>query len=156
MGQLITAMGGLAAEQLIFGVPSTGAEQDLEHATDLARDMIGRFGMGTWRRRLLAREGDNFLGDQLPIAEISEQTHHEMENQIDTMLTQAEAHAERLLKEHRETLDTLADRLEAEETLEGPNLEAVLLTIKPDAALVGSIAAHNGQSSAAASKQTHA
>ncbi|MEA2487576.1 MAG: cell division protease FtsH, partial [Actinomycetota bacterium] len=116
MGQLITAMGGLAAEQLIFGVPSTGAEQDLEHATDLARDMIGRFGMGTRRRRLLGKEGDAFLGDQLPIAEISEQTHHEMENEIDAMLIQAEAHADRLLVEHRETLDTLAARLEDEET----------------------------------------
>ncbi|MFN2593560.1 MAG: ATP-dependent zinc metalloprotease FtsH [Actinomycetota bacterium] len=156
MGQLVTAMGGLAAEQLIYGVPSTGAEQDLDHATDLARDMIGRFGMGTRRRRLLAKEGDVFLGDTLPIAEISEQTHHEMENEIDAMLSEAEVHASRLLTEHRAILDTLATRLKSEETLEGPDLEAVLLTIKPDKTLVDDVAPRNGQSSTAPAKQTQA
>ncbi len=156
MAQLITSMGGLAAEQLVFGVPSTGAEQDLEHATDLARDMIGRYGMGSRRRRLLAREGDNFLGDQLPIAEISDQTHQEMESEIDAVLRHAEEEAVRVLQEHRETLDTIASRLEAEETLEGPDLEALLMGIKPDPKLVGSIAAHNGQGTAATAKQTQA
>jgi cell division protease FtsH len=146
--QLVTAMGGVASEELVFGVPSTGAEQDLEQATDLARDMIGRFGMGVRRRRLLTKEGESFLGDELAVGQISAQTHHEMENEIDELLERAEQEAHRLLELHRDVLDTMANRLEAEETLEGTDLEAVLALVRPEVTLFGGILnenPHNGE-----------
>lgn len=137
--QLVTAMGGLASEELVFGVPSTGAEQDLEQATDLARDMIGRFGMGSRRRRLLTKEGEAFLGDELAVGQISAKTHQEMENEIDGLLEQAEQEARRVLEQYREVLDMLAGRLEREETLEGTDLESVLALVRPEVTLFGGI-----------------
>jgi cell division protease FtsH len=132
-------MAGLAAEELVFGVPSTGAEQDLAQATELARDMVGRFGMGARRRRLLAAEGEGFLGDEVSLAQISGQTHHEMELEIDDLLERAEQEASRLLAAHRAVLDALAERLEIEETLEGPDLEAIVALVRPEVSLFGGL-----------------
>jgi cell division protease FtsH len=139
--RLVTGMAGLAAEQLVFGMPSTGAEQDLTEVTELARDMVGRFGMGARRRRLLAPEGDGFLGDEVPLAQISNQTHHEMETEIDELLARAEREATRLLTLHRPVLDTLAERLEVEETLEGPDLESVVALVRPEVSAFAGVTA---------------
>lgn len=139
IAQLVTGMGGIASEQLVFGEPSTGAEQDLELATDLARDMIGRFGMGSKRRRLLGKSSESFLGDELIIGQISAQTHQEMESEIDQLLKEAEEEAFRLLTDHRDVLDALATRLEAEETLEGADLEALLASVRPEVTFMGGL-----------------
>lgn len=137
IAQLVTSMGGMAAEMLVFGEPSTGAEEDLQQATDLAQDMVGRFGMGSRRRRLLTREGDSFLGDEVLIGQISSETHHEMEHEIDVLIGDAEREATRLLEQHREILDLLAARLETEETIEGPDLEAILAQVRPEVTFFG-------------------
>ncbi|HEY7875606.1 MAG TPA: ATP-dependent zinc metalloprotease FtsH [Actinomycetota bacterium] len=137
--RLVTAMAGLAAEVLVFGVPSTGAEQDLSEATEMARDMVGRYGMGTRRRRLLSPESDGFLGDELALAQISGQTHHEMEVEIDELLQRAEDEAMRVLSQHREVLDGLAERLEVEETLEGTDLEGIVALVRPEVSLFGGV-----------------
>jgi cell division protease FtsH len=129
--QLVTAMGGIAAEELVFGEPSTGAEEDLERATNIARDMVGRFGMGSKRRRLLAHEIDEFLGGDTALSDISPETHHEMESEIDRLLRGAEQEATRLLLENREVLEKLATRLVTEETLEGEEVVAVLQPVVP-------------------------
>lgn len=141
VAELVTAFGGLASEELVFGVPSTGSEKDIEEATDLAIDMVGRYGMGSRRRRLLSKEGEVFLGDQLGLGQISSQVHHEMENDIDRLLEEAEREATRLLEEHRSVLDTLAQRLLDEETLEGPDLEEVLALVRPEVSLFGGVLA---------------
>lgn len=143
IAQLVTSMGGVAAEELVFGVPSTGAELDLEEATDLARDMVGRYGMGSRRRRLLTKEGEAFLGDELAVGQISAQTHHEMEGEIDDLLEAAEAEARRVLEQHRSVLDTLATRLESEETLEGTDLDSVLALVRPEVTLFGGLLEEN-------------
>jgi cell division protease FtsH len=137
--RLVTGMGGMAAEELVFGVPSTGAEQDLAEATELARDMVGRFGMGARRRRLLAPESEGFLGDEVPLGQISGQTHHEMEAEIDELLERAEQEATRVLSLHRSVLDVLAERLEIEETLEGADLEAIVALVRPEVSLFAGI-----------------
>ncbi|MEA2499615.1 MAG: cell division protease FtsH [Actinomycetota bacterium] len=129
---LVTAMGGLASEEMVFGEHSTGAEQDLERATDIARDMVGRFGMGTRRRRLLVRGVDDYLNNETPLAELSPQTHQEMEAEVDALIADAEKEAGRLLVEHRKTLDNLAARLAEEETIEGVSLDAILEDIRPN------------------------
>ena len=129
--QLVTAMGGLAAEELVFGEHSTGAEEDLLRATDLAQDMVGKFGMGSKRRRLLSPNADEYISGEAQLAEISDQTHTEMEEEIDRLLKEAEHEASRLLSAHRDILDELAGRLAAEETLEGTRLQAILDRIAP-------------------------
>jgi len=130
--QLVTAMGGLAAEELVFGEHSTGAEQDLEKATDVARDMIGRFGMGSKRRRLLARDVDEFIQAEVALSEISLQTHEDMELEVDHLIHEAEREASHLLERHRAKLDELAASLIEHETLEGANLDAILAPLRPE------------------------
>lgn len=137
IANLVITMGGLAAEIMVFGEPSTGAEADLAGATDLAQDMVGRFGMGSRRRRLLTKEGNAFLGDELLVGQISSQTHQEMEKEIDMLISEAEEEASRLLAEHRGILDMLADRLEMDETLEGADLEAILAQVRPEVTFFG-------------------
>ncbi|MFN2595227.1 MAG: cell division protein FtsH, partial [Actinomycetota bacterium] len=148
--QIVIAMGGLSAENIVFGEPSTGAEQDLEQATDMARDMVGRFGMGTRRRRLLAKDADAFLGNDLGVADLSELTHEEMEKEIDELLRSAEKKALDLLKSHKPFLDSLATRLESEETIEGPALEKELSSVALEPTLMG--VSSNGASPEGAEK----
>jgi cell division protease FtsH len=130
--QLVTAMGGLAAEELVFGEHSTGAEEDLMRATEVGRDMVGKFGMGSRRRRLLSPNADEYLSGESQLDEISDKTHEEMEQEIDRLLKEAEHEAARLLEHHRDVLDDLAAVLAAEETLEGTKLEAMLAPLEPE------------------------
>jgi cell division protease FtsH len=139
--QVMTLMAGVAAEELVFGEPSTGAERDLENATDLARDMVGRFGMSDrlGRARLMSRNVDEFLDAQASLNSLSAATHQEVEAEIRRILEESEREASRVLVVHRETLDLLAATLEAEETLEGEQLAAVLDAVSPEVELFGSL-----------------
>ncbi|MGH2748835.1 MAG: ATP-dependent zinc metalloprotease FtsH [Actinomycetota bacterium] len=129
--QLVTAMGGLAAEELILGEPSTGAEADLEKATELARDMVGRYGFSPnlGRARLLASDAEQFLSNDPGLTQLSVRIHEEMDEEVRRILHAAETEALGLLGEHRDLLDGLARRLQDEETLEGAELEKVLHTV---------------------------
>ena len=136
---IVSALGGLAAEVLLFGEPSTGAEDDLQFATDQALDIVGRFGMGERRRRLVARSEDDFLGEGTSPGHVSAATHQEMEAEVDRLLERAEEEATALLTRHRRVLTSLAERLEAEETVEGPDLESILALVRPEVALFGGL-----------------
>jgi cell division protease FtsH len=139
IGQLTVAMSGLAAEELVFGEPSTAAESDLEQATATARDIVARYGMNSrlGRARLVGKAADAFLGGELPMGSISGQTHRDVDAEIKQLLDDAETRSTELLEQHREVLDALAGRLEVEETLEGPDLEAALALVRPEVSLFG-------------------
>jgi cell division protease FtsH len=144
--QLVTSMGGLAAEEMIFGEHSTGAEEDLLKATDTARDMIGRFGMGSKRRRLLSPNADEYLAGEAQLGDISPATHEEMENEIDRLLKEAEHEAARLLEHHKDILDAFAAKLSEVETLEGTALQEWLDQLAPDSSPVAGngLSSHSG------------
>ena len=138
-GRLLTLLAGLASEELVFSEGSTGSEKDLDAATKLARDMIGRYGMSEklGRARLLGDDVDEFLDAEISLGPVSGQTHHDVDVEIRRLLDEAEQEATRLLVQHRKTLDLLAARLETEETLEGPDLDAVLAMVRPEVELFG-------------------
>ncbi|HEX8002099.1 MAG TPA: ATP-dependent zinc metalloprotease FtsH [Mycobacteriales bacterium] len=131
--QLTVALAGVAAEELVFGEASTGGENDLEEASNIAKDVVARYGMSPrlGRRRLLGRNSEAFLNGDVPVTNISAATHQAMDAEISTLLSEAEAKASELLLTHRPALDALATRLEVEETLEGPELEEALRTVRP-------------------------
>ena len=135
-GQLVTQLGGIAAETLVFGEASTGGEQDLEQATDLARDMVARYGMSPTLGpvRLLGKSADGFLGNDIPFAEISSETQAEIDAEIRRFIAEAQAEATAILSRHRKTLNNLAKRLDEEETLEGAHLLEVLKPIEKEMA----------------------
>ena len=126
--ELVVAMGGLAAEEIILGEPSTGAEQDIEQATDLARDIVGRFGMSPalGRARLLASDIDQFLGNDSGFTHLSEQTHQEFDKEVRRLLNEGETEAIAILQENRAALDALAKKVEEVETVEGVALYKML------------------------------
>jgi cell division protease FtsH len=147
---IVIALAGMAAEVLLFGEPSTGAEDDLQLATDQAVDVVGRYGMGDRRRRLVARDADEFLGGSTSVAHVSALTHQEMEAEVDRLLARAEEEATALLTRHRDVLAALAERLEAEETIEGPDLESILALVRPEVTLFGGVVAERNREAARA------
>jgi cell division protease FtsH len=134
--KLVTTMAGIAAEHLIFGEGSTGGEQDIEQATDLARDMVARYGMSPELGpvRLLAHASEGFLGNSTPLGEISVETQAAIDQEIRRLVAEAQAEATAILSRHRSTLDALAARLDEEETLEGAALQEVLAPIEAEMA----------------------
>jgi cell division protease FtsH len=126
--QLVATLGGIAAEELVFGEASTGGEQDLEHATDLARDMVTKYGMSeaVGPVRLQVKAGEGFLGDDSSLVDLSPETQRDVEEAVRGMITEAQREAMTVLRSHRRELDTLAARLDAEETLEDDVLQEAL------------------------------
>jgi cell division protease FtsH len=135
--QLTVALAGVAAEELVFGEASTGGENDLEEASDIAKDVVARYGMSPrlGRRRLLGRNSESFLNGDVPVTSISAATHQALDTEITTLLSEAESRATDLLRAHKPELDALATRLEIDETLEGPDLEEALRTVRPNVAI---------------------
>ncbi|MFF5272826.1 ATP-dependent zinc metalloprotease FtsH [Streptomyces sp. NPDC000133] len=114
-GRIIGALGGMAAEQLVYGVVTTGSESDLEQVTGLARGMVGRWGMSERVGRLTAIPGDAQQEYGLSAAPATlDVVDHEMRRIVDECYIEAQ----RLLREHREKLDALAAALLQNETLD--------------------------------------
>jgi cell division protease FtsH len=113
-GRIVGALGGMAAEQIVFNVVTTGAENDLETVTRIARSMVGRWGMSerVGRLSVLPREGDP------RIAGISEDMLDAVDGEVHRITDECYAEAQRLLKENRDKLDRLVDQLLIHETLD--------------------------------------
>jgi cell division protease FtsH len=126
--QLVATLGGIAAEHLVLGEGSTGGEQDLEHATDLARDMVTRYGMSeeVGPVRLQVKAGEGFLGDDSALVDLSPETQRKVEEAVRRLITSAQDEATAVLRAHRGELDSLAERLDEEETLEDEVLQEAL------------------------------
>ena len=127
--RLAVMLGGRVAEELVFGDVSTGAQDDLERASQLARQMVCLFGMSerlgpmSYGRRESVFLGDGFLGRSQAA---SEATNEAIDNEVASIIRGAHETARQLLSERREGLAGLARTLEAEETLEGDKLAAAL------------------------------
>ena len=132
--QLVTSMAGLAAEEMIFGEPSTGSENDLERATETARDMVARFGMSPrlGRARLLASDAEVYLGGDTGIAQLSDPTHTALDAEIGRILDAAETEATRLIEANIDVLHKMAGLLKELETLEGVPLHRMLKEVNED------------------------
>ncbi|MDQ3981818.1 MAG: ATP-dependent zinc metalloprotease FtsH [Actinomycetota bacterium] len=156
--QLVTAMSGLAAEEMIFGEPSTGSESDLERATEIARDMVGRFGMSPklGRARLLAPDAEVYLGGDTGIAQLSDPTHTEMDAEIGRILHAAEVEATRLLEVNIDILHRMAERLKELETLEGVPLHRILREVKAGELHMSGLFTRSGSNGAKAGTGTRA
>ena len=113
-GRIIGALGGMAAEQEIFGVITTGAESDLEAVTRIARSMVGRWGMSDriGKLSILPTEGDpRMVG-------VSDDTLNAVDEEVRRITDECYEEARRLLRENRPRLDRIVEQLLARETLE--------------------------------------
>ncbi|WP_327244130.1 ATP-dependent zinc metalloprotease FtsH [Streptomyces sp. NBC_01320] len=114
-GRIIGALGGMAAEQLVYEVVTTGSESDLEQVTNLARGMVGRWGMSSRIGRLTAIPGDIQQAYGLSAAPA---TLDAVDDEMRRIVDECYIEAQRLLREHREKLDALASALLQNETLD--------------------------------------
>ncbi len=112
------ALGGRAAEELVFGETSSGAESDIEQLTQIARQMVGRWGMSEaiGPVAVLPRDG---AGPFLPgAAEVSPHTQQLVDDEVRRLVDEAHEQVIALLKENRDRLDSLAEALLEHETLD--------------------------------------
>ena len=121
LSRLVVMFGGRAAEEIVIGEITTGAESDLKEATSLARRMVGLWGMSEEVGSLYLGTGeqDVFLGRELTRdRDYSEDTISAADRAVRELLERSHHRATQLLTEHRAALDALADRLLDDETLD--------------------------------------
>jgi cell division protease FtsH len=137
------AMGGIAAEELIYGGSSTTAEDDIERATELAKEMVGIYGMSPelGRIRLLSKF-DGYLGAEAALMDsLSPETMHLFDSEVRRLVDIAEARAKEVLARQGPELKTMVIRLQEDETLEGAVLTDLLADVRPRLDLLGPAAA---------------
>jgi cell division protease FtsH len=120
---LAFSLGGHAAEQLIFGDVTTGASNDIERATGLAREMVTRYGMSEKIGPLALGKKDElvFLGREIgEQRNYSEAVAQEIDNEVRNLINRAYNVAREILIKHKDKLVTVSERLIIEETIEGP------------------------------------
>jgi cell division protease FtsH len=135
--QLAVLLGGRSAEEIAFGEISTGAQNDLQRATDIARAMVTEFGMsdtlgavnynghkrGAFLENPFAQERGNY----------AEQTALQIDTEVKRILSDAHDTARSILRDHREVLDVLSERLLDKEVIEADELKAIMGPLPPKA-----------------------
>lgn len=124
--KITTYTGGQAAEQLIFGSITTGASNDIEQATKLARGMVSRYGMSNdFGMVALETVTNQYLGGDTSLA-CSESTAARIDEQVMQVVKDARAKADRILRENEEKLHELAEYLIEKETITGEEFMEIL------------------------------
>jgi cell division protease FtsH len=119
-GRIIGALGGMAAEEEVFGVVTTGAESDLQTSTGIARQMAGRWGMSDQIGpvSVLPQDGDPRM------AGVSDGMLHTVDDEVRRISDDCYGEARRLLRENRARLDAMVEQLLDHETLDEPEIYA--------------------------------
>jgi cell division protease FtsH len=128
-GKLAILMGGRVAEELFLNHTTTGAGNDIERATELARKMVCEWGMSENMGPMTfgKKEEQIFLGREIAQhRDYSEETARKLDAEIKNIVVSAHARATDLLSRHKETLHVLAATLLEKETLDGPEIEKLV------------------------------
>ncbi|MBF6173200.1 ATP-dependent zinc metalloprotease FtsH [Nocardia blacklockiae] len=132
IARLVMAMGGRAAEELVFHEPTTGASSDIDQATKIARAMVTEYGMSArlGAVRYGQEQGDPFLGRTMGTAsDYSHEVAREIDEEVRNLIEAAHTEAWAILNDYRDELDALATALLERETLHRKDLEQVLSTV---------------------------
>jgi cell division protease FtsH len=124
LAKIKVALGGRAAEEVVFGDLTTGAESDIQQLTQIARHMVGRWGMSD-RIGVVAVIPSDGQGPLLPgAAEVSPETQQLIDDEVRRIVNEAREEVLTLLRDHRAQLDSLAEALLEHETLDQPDAYA--------------------------------
>jgi cell division protease FtsH len=128
LNQVAILMGGRIAEEIVFTQKTTGAGNDIEVATNLARSMVCEWGMSNLGPLAYGKkEGEVFLGREMSaVKTFSEQTAREIDAEVHRIVTEQYERAKKVLLEHRPTLDKIADALIEYETLDTADIDLVV------------------------------
>ena len=119
--RIVGMLGGRAAEELVYGTRTTGAENDIQQVTELARSMVTRWGMSEklGMVQLAPKQNPFLLAPAFPSERaFSEETARTIDSEVARIIAESHAEARRLLGEHRKELDALVEALLARETLD--------------------------------------
>ena len=133
LDQLTYAMGGRVAEELVFHDPTTGASNDIEKATSIARKMVTEYGMSAnvGAIKLGQSSGEVFLGrDMGHQRDYSETIAERVDEEVRVLIEQAHDEAWHVLRENRDVLDQLATELMEKETLDHNQLAEIFANVK--------------------------
>ncbi|MDW8365958.1 MAG: cell division protein FtsH, partial [Abditibacteriales bacterium] len=129
MAKITMALGGRVAEEVVLGDITTGAESDLQYATELARRMICEFGMSEnlGPLSLGRRHGPVFLGrDLYEERNYSEEVAAQIDKEIRALVEQCYARAKELIENNRDKLERIVAALLEKETIDGDELDAIV------------------------------
>jgi len=132
LDRLCVLLGGRVAEEIVFGDISTGAQNDLQRATDIARSMVTEYGMSerlglvTYTQQKRPLFLDSGPGTIPPAREYSEETARAIDQEISRLMTEAQDRVREVLKERRDQLEILSSTLLEKETLQGEELKELL------------------------------
>jgi cell division protease FtsH len=129
--QMAMLAGGRAAEELVFGDPTTGAANDLEKATEIARQMVTRFGMTEALGFMRLSDGEQgFLGQPLGAQQsYSDGTAAAIDDEVRRLLDNSQREAETVLSAHRTALDAMAKELLETETLDAEDIARIFADV---------------------------
>jgi cell division protease FtsH len=119
-GRMVGALGGMAAEQIVFGVVTTGSESDLQTCTNIARSMVGRWGMSEriGPVAVFQPEADPRMSG------VAEDTLDAVDQEVRRLIEEAYKRALQLLTENRQRLDNIVTQLLERETLDETDVYA--------------------------------
>ena len=123
--KIVTLTGGQAAEELIFHSITTGASNDIEKATKLARGMITRYGMGDFGMVAMETVTNQYLGGDTALA-CSAAYSEKIDDQVVALVAEARKKADTILKENEAKLHELAAYLLKQETISGEEFMRIL------------------------------
>jgi cell division protease FtsH len=129
LDEITVAMGGRVAEEIVFGEVTTGAENDFEQATDMARKMVTDFGMSEklGPMSLGKRHGPVFLGrDLVESRNYSEEIAYEIDKEVRRIIDECYARARQILEANRDKLELIARALLEKESLDAEELDRLL------------------------------
>ena len=128
--QLAGLMGGRVAEEIIFNVQTTGASNDFEQATQMARAMVTEYGMSEKLGPVQYEGNHAMFGAQSPQKTISERTAYEIDEEIRSLLNEARNKATEIIQSNRETHKLIAEALLKYETLDSTQIKSLYETGK--------------------------
>jgi cell division protease FtsH len=134
LDELAMLLGGRTAEELIFSDPTTGAQNDIDRATTIARQMVTEYGMSDelGPLRLGQPQGEVFLGrDFNTTPDYSDEVAARIDGEVRRLVEGAHGVAREILETNRQVLDAMASELIDHETLEVERVQAIFSTVEP-------------------------
>ncbi len=132
LASIVGLMGGRAAEEIVFESVTSGAANDMEKATGLAKNMIARFGMSEKFGLMSLAKVENEYLDGSAHLDCSQETAAELDKEIRELLKKCYDRAKELLQSNRESLDKITEYLCQEETITGKQFMEIFKKLNPD------------------------
>ena len=130
--RLVECVGGRAAEEIVFDSVTTGASNDIEQATKIARAMVTQYGMSKKFGLMGLEISANQYLDDRTVMNCSDATAAEVDEEVRKVLQESYDEAKRLLTEHRKTLDQIAEFLIQKETISGKEFMEIFKRVEEE------------------------